>query len=207
MPRPRTRLLSTQLIADAAIELVDSGEPFGVNALARRLGVTPSSLYNHVDGKDAIVELMRGRLSERYLVAPKEGDWEEVVIGTVRTLHRLYADHPLIVPLLVGKTITDPRVVAEYDALATALVEGGFPDDEVLTLIAILDAFALGFGLDRTSPEEIWHPADGTRTLGRLISDAATGEERSEQAFEIGLSLLMQALRARLPSPGGGGLG
>ena len=106
MPRPKTRLLSTELIADAAIELVDSGEPFGVNALARRLGVTPSSLYNHVDGKDAIVELMRGRLSERYLVAAKEGDWADVVVGTVRTLHRLYADHPLIVPLLVGKTIT-----------------------------------------------------------------------------------------------------
>ena len=54
MPRPRVRLLSVELIADAAIALADSGEPFGVNALARRLGVTPSSLYNHVDGKDAI---------------------------------------------------------------------------------------------------------------------------------------------------------
>lgn len=202
MPRPKVRLLSADLIADAAIELVDSGEPFGVNALARRLGVTASSLYNHVDGRDAIVELMRSRLSQRYLSAPKEGSWEDVVVGTVRTLHRLYADHPLIVPLLVGKTITDPHVIAEYDALATALVDGGFPDEEVLTLISILDAFALGFGLDRTSPEEIWHAADGTRTLGRLIADAATGEERSEQAFEIGLSLLMQALRQRLDESG-----
>jgi AcrR family transcriptional regulator len=200
MPRPRVRLLSVDLIADAAIELVDSGEPFGVNALARKLGVTPSSLYNHVDGKDAIVELMRGRLSQRYLAAPKTGGWEDVVTATIRTLHRLYAEHPLIVPLLVGNTITDPHVIAEYDALATALVDGGFPDDDVLTLVAILDAFALGFGLDQTSPEEIWRPGDDTRTLGRLIAGAKVGEERSEQAFEIGLDLLMQALRSRLPS-------
>ena len=62
MPRPRTPLLSTDRIADAAMELVDDGAPFGVNAIARRLGVTPSSLYNHVRGRDEIVELMSGRL-------------------------------------------------------------------------------------------------------------------------------------------------
>ena len=43
MPRPRTPLLSTDRIGDAAMELVDAGRPFGVNAVARHLGVTPSS--------------------------------------------------------------------------------------------------------------------------------------------------------------------
>ena len=60
MARPRVPLLSADRIADAAIELVDSGDAFGVNALARRLGVTPSSLYKHVDGPDRITQLMRG---------------------------------------------------------------------------------------------------------------------------------------------------
>ena len=43
MPRPRVNLLSVDLIADAAIELADSGETFGVNALARR-GLSTSEI-------------------------------------------------------------------------------------------------------------------------------------------------------------------
>ncbi|WP_347977252.1 TetR/AcrR family transcriptional regulator C-terminal domain-containing protein [Microbacterium sp. ProA8] len=198
MPRPRVNLLSVELIADAAIALADSGEPFSVNALARRLGVTPSSLYNHVDGKDAIIELMRGRLSRRYLPAPVAGDWEAVIAGTVRALRRLYAEHPLIVPLIVGKTITDPGVIAQYDHLAAALVEAGVPDGEVLAVVAIVDAYAIGFGLDLASPDEVWQPDTPTTTLGRLITDAAQGAERSDAAFEIGLEMLIASLRLRV---------
>ena len=198
MPRPRVNLLSVELIADAAIELADSGETFGVNALARKLGVTPSSLYNHVDGKDAIIELMRARLGARYLPEPVTGEWDDIVTGTIRSLRHLYAEHPLIVPLIVGKTITDPGVIGSYDRLATALAAAGVPDDEVLAIVAIVDAYAIGFGLDLTSPDEIWRPGIPTETLGRLIADAATGEERSDRAFEIGLEMLVDSLRLRV---------
>ncbi|MCM3657875.1 TetR/AcrR family transcriptional regulator C-terminal domain-containing protein [Agromyces mediolanus] len=198
MPRPRIPLLSEDRIADAAIELVDSGDPFGVNALARRLGVTPSSLYNHVDGRDGIIELMRGRLGRRYLPELPEGAWDEVVAETLRGMRRLYAGHPAVVPLLVGKTITDPSVIASYDGLTTALIDGGFPDDEVLAVVAVLDSFALGFGLDLASPDDIWQPQGETRTLGRLLGSAERGSTRSERAFELGLELLLESLRLRL---------
>lgn len=198
MPRPKVNLLSVDLIADAAIELADSGERFGVNALARRLGVTPSSLYNHVDGRDAIVELMRSRLGARYIVEPVTGGWDEVVTATVRGLRMLYAEHPLIVPLLVDKTITSAVVIDNYDRLATALVEAGFPEDEVLTIVAVIDAFTIGFGYDVASPDEIWRPEKPTVTLGRLVADGQRGRERADRAFEIGLEMLLDSLRLRL---------
>src|SRR6476620_9978139 len=117
MPRPRTPLLSTDRIADAAMELVDDGAPFGVNAIARRLGVTPSSLYNHVSGRDEIIELMRGRLGERYMPLAIDGTWDVVVEEMLRAERRMYAEHPFLIPLIVGKTITDPTVIASYDLL------------------------------------------------------------------------------------------
>ena len=61
MGRPRTPLLSADRIADAALELVNTTGGFTMPALAARLGVRPSSLYNHVAGRDAIVELLRER--------------------------------------------------------------------------------------------------------------------------------------------------
>lgn len=198
MPRPKVPLLSTDRIADAALELVDSGESFGVNALARKLGVTPSSLYNHVRGRDEIVELIRGRLAEQYLPDLPTGTWDHVVSETMRSQRALYAGHPNAIPLIVGKTITDPLVIASYDNLATALLEAGFPDDEVLVVVAILDSFALGFGLDLASPDDIWQPQGPTETLGRLLASAQRGPARSDRAFEEGLELLLDSLRLRL---------
>jgi AcrR family transcriptional regulator len=198
MPRPKVSILSTEVIADAAMELVDSGEPFGVNAVARRIGVTPSSLYNHVDGRDAIVELMRGRLAERYLTGLPDGPWDDAIVRQLRTQRRMYAEHPFLVPLIVDKTITDPAVIAAYDRTATVLVDAGFPREEVLAIVAVLDSFAIGFGLDLASPDDVWRPETPTATLGALLADAATGDDRSDRAFEIGLELLMESLRLRL---------
>lgn len=198
MPRPRTPLLSTDRIADAAMELVDEGAPFGVNAIARRLGVTPSSLYNHVAGRDEIVELMRGRLGERYTPSSLDGAWDEVVERMLRAQRRMYAEHPFLIPLIVGKTITDPAVISGYDRLATALAEGGFPEPDVLEVVAIIDAFSIGFGLDLASPDDVWRPETPTETLGRLVEAGPRGIRRSDRAFESGLELLLDGLRLRL---------
>ncbi|MGR0320864.1 TetR/AcrR family transcriptional regulator [Agromyces sp. ZXT2-3] len=198
MPRPRVPLLSAERIADAALELVDSGRPFGVNALARALGVTPSSLYNHVRGRDEIIELIRGRIAAQHLPDLPGGAWDEIVAATLRAQRRMYAEHPNAIPLIVGKTITDPLVIASYDNLATALLDAGFPEDEVLTVVAILDSFALGFGLDLASPDDIWQPQGPTETLGRLLAGAERGPARSDRAFEEGLELLLDSLRLRL---------
>jgi AcrR family transcriptional regulator len=202
MARPKVNLLSTDRIADAALDLVDSGEPFGVNALARRLSVTPSSLYNHVDGRDAIVELMRRRMVERDLdlVAPQP--WEALVPAVLRAQRRMYARHPQLIPLIVDKTITDPLVIEQYDILATALVEGGFPAGDVIAIIGVLDAFAIGFGLDLASPADVWRPDIETRTFGRLLEGAETGDERSDHVFEIGVDMLLESLHARLARTG-----
>lgn len=198
MPRPSTPLLSPEIIGDAGLSLSRAGEPFGVNAIARRLGVRPSSLYNHVDGMDGIVELMRGRLVRDYRVDWDGGAWDEYLITLLGAQRRMYAEHPQLVPLLVGKTITHPAVIAAYDDLATALVDGGFPLDEVLPVIGLIDAFAIGFGLDLASPDDVWQPEEGTRTLGRILEGSERGIARSDRTFELGVRLLVDSLRTHL---------
>ena len=198
MARPATPILSADRIGDAAIELVDAGKPFGVNALARQLGVTPSSLYNHVDGRDAIVELMRGRLAERAAIRVPAGlTWDEVVEYVVRAQRAMFAEHPLVLPLLVGKPVTDVTVLGYYETLADALLGAGFPDEDVLVIVAVLDAFALGSGLDLSAPPEVWHAQPGT-ALARLVAGGEPGPARSGRAFDLGVQLLLASLRARL---------
>ncbi len=192
--------LTPALIADAGLELVEGGEPFGVNAIARKLGVRPSSLYKHVSGLDDIVELMRGRLVERYRTLPADQPWDAFVEDVVRRQRRMYADHPALLPFLIGKTITSPTVIDAYDDLAVALQSGGFPDDEILTLVGMIDAFALGFGLELASPEQVWQPEAPTQLFGKLLAGSQSGSERVERSFELALDVLLVALRGRLPS-------
>lgn len=198
MSRPSTPLLSPEIIGAAGLALSRAGEPFGVNAIARRLGVRPSSLYNHVDGMDGIIELMRGRLIEDHRVDPQGKGWDDFLIALLHTQRRMYAEHPQLVPLLIGKTITHPAVIAAYDDLATILVDAGFPERDVLSVIALIDAFAIGFGLDLASPDEVWHPGEDTRTLGRILQGAESGSARSDRSFELGVSVLIGSLRERL---------
>ena len=61
MGRPPVALLSTDRIASAAMDLVNTTGGFTIPELARRLKVSPSSLYNHVSGREQIVELLRER--------------------------------------------------------------------------------------------------------------------------------------------------
>ncbi|GAA1447074.1 TetR/AcrR family transcriptional regulator C-terminal domain-containing protein [Leifsonia poae] len=198
VPRPSSPILSADRIADAAIALVDAGKAFGVNALARELGVTPSSLYNHVEGRDAIVELMRGRLAVRAAISVPDGlAWDAVVAYVVRSQRAMFAEHPLVLPLLVGKPVTDVTVLGYYEALAEALLSAGFPDDEVLVIVAVLDAFALGSGLDLSAPPEVWQAEPGS-ALGRLVAGGEPGQVRADRAFDLGVDLLLASLRARL---------
>lgn len=203
MPRPTVPILSPDIIGDAGIELAAAGQPFGVNAIARHLRVRPSSLYNHVDGSEGIVELIRGRLVERYRVRPSGEPWDAFVLTLLRRQRQMYADHPSLVPLLVGKTITHPLVIAEYDDLATVLADAGFPDAEILSIVAVVDAFAIGFGLDLASPADVWRVDVPTRTLGRVIELSQRGQERAERTFELGAEMLLTSLRARLAGNSG----
>ena len=199
MARPHRPVLTAKIIADAAIDLIDSGEPFGVNALARALGVKPPSLYNHVQGLEAIIELVRGRLADRYMAdLPLNAPWDETIESIIRAERLMYTSHPHVVPLIATSTVTDQQAITAYDAIASSLVDAGFPDGEVLVLVQLFDAFALGSGLDYAAPDAVWRPEGETLNLGRLLELEPRGKVRSNQAFEIGLAMLLAAMRVRL---------
>ena len=173
-------------------DLVRRGE---VEAEADREGVDDGDDLEHVVvGEPPLGE----RVGEQYMSESFAGTWDQVVGATLRAERRMYAEHPFLIPLIVGKTITDPTVIASYDRLASALADAGFPDDDVLEVVAIIDAFSIGFGLDLASPEEIWRPETPTRALGRLVEDSPRGAARSDRAFESGLEMLLDGLRRRL---------
>ena len=196
MARPKVPLLSADRIADAALELVDSGELFGVNALARRLGVTPSSLYNHVRGRDEIVELMRGRLAERSPARTADrhgrgrvGDPPRAAAAVRRAPQR----HPAHRRQDHHRPARDRELRQSRDGTAP----GGLSRRRGARGRRDPRLVRARFGLDLASPDEIWQP-QGRLALGRLLANAQRGAARSDRAFEEGLEPLLDQLRLRL---------
>ncbi|WP_125610153.1 TetR/AcrR family transcriptional regulator C-terminal domain-containing protein [Specibacter cremeus] len=200
MPRPPVPLISIDGLVTAALALVDESGDFSLPKLARRIGVSQSSIYSHVSGREEILELMRGRIvAENPYPALDDLGWEAALRTVVRSYRDAFARHPRLAPLLVLQTVRDVDVIALYEDLALVLERAGFMGRDVVSAISTIDSFALGAALDLAAPEVVWAPPDdGFPTLKRALGHAGPPRQRGEDAFTFGLDIILAGLRSRL---------
>ena len=197
MGRPPVPLLSTDRIASAAMDLVESTGGFTIPELARRLKVSPSSLYNHVSGRAQVVELLRElAMSEVELpVDDPKRPWTDTVADIMRSYRRSYARYPRLIPLLTGHAVNSSQAYTMYNALAVTLSRAGFTAADTLRVITLMDCFVLGAALDVAAPVEPWEC--GVEVGPELAAALATGgpkPARADDAFEFGLAVLLRGL-------------
>ncbi|MGX9671741.1 TetR/AcrR family transcriptional regulator [Mycobacterium sp. HM-7] len=202
MGRPSKPLLSTDRIAGAAMDLVNRTGGFTVPELARALKVSPSSLYNHVAGREQIVELLRERaMSDVALPADDpQRPWTDVVADIMRSYRQSYARYPRLIPLLTAHAVNSDHALTMYNVLAVAFSRAGFDPADTLRAITLIDSFVLGSALDVAAPDEPWQA--GSEVAPAFAAALATGSskpERADDAFEFGLTVLLRGL-ATVPS-------
>lgn len=201
MARPRSAKLSREIIGRAAIEHVEAGHELQLVPLAQHLGVSVSSLYHHVNGRDGVIQAMRQVLVAEYVPdtpADEGAHWADRVRSEVETTWRMYADHPRVLELMLTVVIDEPAVLRFYTSLMDALGEAGVPHDEILTTIEVIDAFTFGAAFDAMSPDEILKPGEADGTLAELLTAHPVGRARNRKMFDRGLDLLLDGIRARV---------
>lgn len=202
MARPTTPRLSRAIIAQAAIEMVGSGLELQIAPLAGRLSVRPSSLYNHVAGRADLIHAMRELLTSSAQTAGSSAtDWRTRLQEELTCFWEIYAEHPRVLPLLIGVTVDEPDILKFYRRMAEALIDAGLAEALIPTTVAVLDAFALGAALDALSPEVIFSPGDEMDQAARLLANQPGGDERGRLVFETGLGYLIDGIAARAGSP------
>jgi AcrR family transcriptional regulator len=198
MGRPPVPILSRDGIASAALDLVNTTGGFTIPGLARKLKVSPSSLYNHVSGRDQIVELLRERAMSEVDFPEDCPDrpWTDVVADIMRSYRRSYARYPRLIPLLTLHPVNSTHAFIMYNALAVTLRRAGFDAADTLRVITMFDCFVLGSALDLAAPEEPWESA--AEVGPELAAALATGAkpDRADDAFEYGLAVLLRGLTA-----------
>ena len=201
MGRPHTPLLDRDRIADAALKLTDRRGDFTILDLSRALKVTPAAIYHHVDGRDAIVALLRQKMA-RTVDASAFGQlpWDEALRRWAVSYRETFAAHPGTIGMLAAEPVADPAVHAQYERAVTALEDAGFPRHEVLAVITATESLVLGSALDLAAPPVMVTGIDPAATPRLAAAAAATpsGRARADQAFHLGLDALITGLRCTL---------
>jgi len=200
MGRPPVPLLSTDRIAGVALDLVNSTGGFTIPELARRLGVSPSSLYNHVTGREQIVELLRERAMSD-VVLPDDDPartWVETVADIMRSYRRSFARYPRLIPLLTIHAVNSSQAFVLYNAVAVTLDRAGFTAADTLRAITLMDNYVLGSALDLAAPDEPWTAGiDVGPELAAALATGAAKPTRADDAFEWGLEVLLRGLASQ----------
>jgi len=206
--------LTRERVLKAAVSLVDKGgaEALTMRALGQKLGVEAMSLYNHVAGKedilDGIVDLAVGEID---LPAPRE-HWKKAMRRRAISAREMFRRHPWAIGLMESRRNPGPASMRYYDAVIGSLREGGCSIAMAAHAFSLLDSYIYGFAL-----QEAKLPFEGEADLAELgqeilrrlpasqfphFTEMITGHALKPgysyaAEFEFGLDLILDALERR----------
>src|SRR5262245_10470183 len=124
----RRQPLSAEKVLAAALRMADKRglDALSMRSLARVLEVEAMSLYNHVPGKerilDGLVELVVAELAP----PPRDVDWRTAMRARARSAHDVLMRHPWATMLFVSRLNVGPHMLRYVDATIECLREAGF---------------------------------------------------------------------------------
>ena len=155
-PSARVALDRRRIIDTALEHIEDSGLPsLTMRRLGTRLGVEAMSLYNHVPGKeellDGIVEALIGdmRPDPDVLAAPESG-WQDFLQRLAHGVRRVALAHPKSFPLVASRPPEAPwlrpplRSLEWVETFLSGLRASGFSDDAAVASYRAFTSFLLG---------------------------------------------------------------
>lgn len=212
----RSEPLTRERVLQAALEIVDGGglEALSMRSLGRALGVEAMSLYNHVEGKDDLLDSLVDRvLAEIELPTPGE-EWKEAMRRRAASARDAFGRHPWAIRLLESRSQqSSPRRLAYFDAVLGTLREAGFANALAMRAFSTLDAYIFGYILqqsglafqDDAELEEVGEDllrqlADGYPHLASVTREVLGTGYDHDQEFAFGLELILEGLERRLVS-------
>ena len=210
--RRRRAPLTRERVLRAALALADAGghEALSMRNLGKELGVEAMSLYNHVAGKEDIVDgLVDIVFSEIEVAAPGELDWKAAMRQRALSVRAALNRHRWAVGLMEGRLNPGPASLRNHDAVMGCLREAGFPFRAAVHALSVMDAYVYGFALQEKNlpfdaPEQVSEVMDVQRArspemdaypyLVEVAAEMAKAGYDYATEFAFGLDLILDAL-------------
>lgn len=173
---------SHEEVLDAALDIVDRHglDALSLRAVAGAVGVTPMSLYRHVDGVDGLLDMVVSRLIERSGgIFAATGTWREAVVAYGHALRRLISEHPAYLNAVLRRPIANRPALTAMDGLLGSLRRAGLSPQAAADSYLTLYSFCVGFAAMEQGRAE---SRDRDRLAGR-ITGAPLGETLTSSGF------------------------
>lgn len=183
--RPR---LSRDRVLAAAVALADreGSEALTVRRLAEDLSVHPTSLYNHVPSKQAILDGVVERLFLEVDLPDEVDSWQEWVRAIAACFRDLARKHPGAFMVLTRRPAETPRAYQITEVGLDAFERGGFATVEAVRAVRAVSLALLGIALNECPPMGDWvEPAPddaGLAAFPRLVQAATALAEADPDA-------------------------
>ncbi|MBT2453048.1 TetR/AcrR family transcriptional regulator [Streptomyces sp. ISL-43] len=199
MGRPSRPPLTREDVLRAALALVDEEEPDALSTprIAARLGVKGPSLYNHVSGREEIIDGIRELIVAEVDLDAGVRPWTAAVESWARAYRAAFAAHSHTIPLLAGRPVRSPSALYGYAQAFGVLRDAGWPEEYLLPLVQSVEYFLSGSALALVdaasgvplSAEDLPHGLDPILNAPPDYRDIA---------FETGLSALIRGFQDTL---------
>jgi TetR/AcrR family tetracycline transcriptional repressor len=198
--------LSRGRVVAAAMAMIEEDGPEHVTmrGLARRLGVTPMSLYHHVESRDALLDAVAAQVLDGFAPPSPTGDLATDVRAMAHAFRDAALQHPRSAPLVLSRQLDSARALAPTERALAALRAAGFPPDRAVSAVRAVLAYVVGTLLREVTAGPVFSDAEGAAR--RQAALAASGlphvvESAAHLAvcdhdgeFAYGLDLLITAL-------------
>lgn len=202
--------LSRPRIVRAALRLVDEKglTALTMRALATELEVSPMALYNHVQDKDELVDLMVDLMLGEVDTTSREGDWLTQLRALVCSYHQALADHHQLARVYSRRVRIGPHGLLIMERAIGLLLEGGFSPSEASDAFFALFTYTAGYHQvgqiaplrDNTTRDKAgYYPPLPPEQIPAIntVSSHLDGVHRPGR-FDYGLDLLLAGLRTKV---------
>lgn len=195
--------LNRDRVLAAAVSLADreGAEALTVRRLADDLGVHPTSLYNHVPSKEAILDGVVERLFDDVRLPADIATWQDWVRAIAACFRDLARAHPGAFMVLTRRPAETPLAYGITELGLEAFDAGGFSQVDAVQAVRAVSLAVLGCALNECPPMGDWvepEPDDAALAPFPRLAEAATALEASDLPEDSHWDVLVEALVAGL---------
>jgi TetR/AcrR family tetracycline transcriptional repressor len=171
-PGPR-RILTEDVILDAALSLLDEGGPkaASMRGIAAKVGVAPNAVYTYFPDKAAVLKALIERLLgevDRRVTVDCDQPWQDCVESLALELRARLAAHPGAITLMVGGPVAGSHAVGLHDRLLELLTDAGLTRPDAVRAAYLLIVYVFGFiavEVTELVPPGLLPPGTGRETI------------------------------------------
>lgn len=201
--------LSPERVVAAALAVADAEgvDNVTMRRLAEALSVHPTSLYNHLPTKEAILDAMVDALIAEAALPEVYERWQDWVRAMADGMRRVARAHPRAFLVLTQRAAIGPAAREVTEAALDAFRRGGFTPEQASEAVAAVSLTALGVALNECPPTSPFvtpeFTEDDARRFPRIAEVVAVpvGPDALDRVWQLVVDGLVNELSARVAAP------